>query len=145
VTGVQTCALPILGPLLFLIFINDITHVINKCKIRLFADDTCLFIEIDDPTVQADDLNNDLDKLHQWADLWHVSFSPPKTEELLISKKRVQCVHPPLLLGGTVIKQVPYHKHLGVFLSSNLSWNQHISESLDKANRRLGVLRSLKY
>ena len=135
----------VLGPLLFLIFINDITHVISKCKIRLFADDTCLFIEIDDPTVQAEDLNNDLEKLNQWAELWHVSFSPPKTEELLISRKRTQIAHPPIYLGGTVIKQVPQHKHLGLTISSNLTWNYHITEIMDKANRRLGILRSLKY
>jgi hypothetical protein len=50
----------VLGPLLFLIFINDITHVIEKCKIRLFADDTSLFIEVEDPTVAANELNEDL-------------------------------------------------------------------------------------
>jgi hypothetical protein len=65
----------VLGPLLFLIFINDITHVIRHCKIRLFADDTCLFMEIDDPTVQAEEINNDLEKLNEWANKWHVTFS----------------------------------------------------------------------
>jgi hypothetical protein len=135
----------VLGPLLFLIFINDITHVIEKCKIRLFADDTCLVIEIDDPTVQAIELNNDLEKLREWAELWHVTFSPPKSEELLISNKRTQTAHPPLYLGDTPIKKVTQHKHLGLTISQNLTWNYHITEICDKANRRLGILRSLKY
>ena len=50
----------VLGPLLFLIFINDLTYVISHCKIRLFADDTCLFIEINDPEVQGEALHQDL-------------------------------------------------------------------------------------
>ena len=104
----------VLGPLLFLIFINDITHVISRCHIRLFADDTCLFIEIDDPTTNANDLNDDLDKLNEWAKKWKVTFSPPKTKELLISRKRNEVVHPPLKLDGEEIERVSSHKHLGL-------------------------------
>ena len=77
----------VLGPLLFLIFINDIVHVINRCKIRLFADDTCLFVEIDEPDEAAQILNENLNEIQQWANKWLVSFSPPKTVELLISNK----------------------------------------------------------
>jgi hypothetical protein len=74
----------VLGPLLFLIFINDITHVIWHCKIRLFADDTCLFIEVDDPDTAGDLVDEDLKNISQWAAKWKVTFSPPKTKELLI-------------------------------------------------------------
>jgi hypothetical protein len=135
----------VLGPLLFLIFINDITHVIKNCKIRLFADDTSLFIEVNDPDVAADALNQDLENLNQWADKWHVSFSPPKTEEVLISNKRAPSHHPMANLGGEPIKRVYSHKHLGLILASDLSWKDQITEVVDKANRRLGIMRSLKY
>ena len=135
----------VLGPLLFLIFINDITHVIRHCKIRLFADDTCLFMEIDDPTVQANEINDDLDKLNEWANKWHVTFSPPKTEEMVISRKRTKVDHPPLMLGGQQIIRVPHHKHLGLTLAQDLTWGVHLNEVRDKANNRLGILRSLKY
>ena len=77
----------VLGPLLFLIFINDITHVIRNCKIRLFADDTCLFIEVDDPEEAAQALNDDLDRLNKWAIDWKVKFSPPKRRILLLVGK----------------------------------------------------------
>ena len=54
----------VLGPLLFLIFINDITLVISNCKIRLFADDTCLFIEVEEPRTSGRAINEDLEKLN---------------------------------------------------------------------------------
>jgi hypothetical protein len=135
----------VLGPLLFLIFINDITHAIRHCKIRLFADDTCLYIEVEEPDVQAQEIDEDLASLDKWAKKWHVDFSPPKTEELIVSTKRDPPVHPSVSLDGTTVKRVPHHKHLGLTLSKDLSWNKHITEVTDKATRRLGILRKLKY
>jgi hypothetical protein len=135
----------VLGPLLFLIFINDIVHVINNCKIRLFADDTCLFIEVDEPQSAALALNEDLEKLNQWANKWKVDFSPPKTEEVIITRKRVPMDHAQIFLDTEPIKTVLNHKHLGLTLSHDLTWGVHIDEIIDKANRRLGIMRSLKY
>jgi hypothetical protein len=135
----------VLGPLLFLIFINDLTDVVKHCKIRLFADDTCLFIEVDDPDTTAQLINDDLDSIQSWADKWRVTFSPPKTEELLVSRKRIKSVHPPLYLDVQPIKRVTKHKHLGVTLSNDLSWNAHIGDILTKATKRLGIIRLLKF
>ena len=56
----------IIGPLLFLLYINDIVENINS-SIRLFADDTCLYIIVDNPTEAANQLNSELSKIHQWA------------------------------------------------------------------------------
>ena len=56
----------VLGPLLFLIYINDITHVVHNCSIRLFADDTCLFIEVDNTIECAERINADLEQIHNW-------------------------------------------------------------------------------
>ena len=134
----------VLGPLLFLIFINDITHVIRRCNIRLFADDTCLFIEVDEPTEAADILNQNLQQIQEWADKWLVSFSPPKTKELLISNKAPRD-HPPLVLNNERITRVKHHKHLGIYLSDNLGWKKHAEETANKANRCLGILRPLKF
>jgi hypothetical protein len=135
----------VLGPLLFLIFINDITEVIKNCKIRLFADDTCLFIEVEEPEPSAMALNEDLENLNQWASKWHVNFSPPKTEEVLISNKRNKVDHPPAFLNGVPIKRVASHKHLGLVIASDLTWKEQIAEVVDKANRRLGIMRTLKF
>ena len=72
----------ILGPLLFLAYINDIVRDINS-NIRLFADDTSLFIIVDNPVTAADSLNTDLTKISQWAATGLVTFNPAKTEALL--------------------------------------------------------------
>ena len=73
-----------MGPLLFLVYINDITTVVNN-NIRLFADDTTMFVSLDDPITAAVQLNNDLQNINDWATRWLVTFSPPKTESMLVS------------------------------------------------------------
>ena len=83
----------ILGPLLFIIFINDIVNDINS-SIRLFADDTCIFEIVDDPAASAATLNDDLKKILDWAKTWLVLFNALKTEALLASKKRIKLFHP---------------------------------------------------
>ena len=69
----------ILGPLLFLLYINDIVEDINS-SIRLFADDTSLYIIVDNPFQAAEQLNSDLQKIHRWAAKWLVTFNPGKSE-----------------------------------------------------------------
>ena len=72
----------ILGPLLFLVYINDIVENIHS-SIRLFADDTSLYIIVDDPVDAAYQLNNDLLKIHEWAKQWLVKFNPAKSESMI--------------------------------------------------------------
>jgi hypothetical protein len=133
----------VLGPLLFLIFINDITNTIKNCKIRLFADDTCLFIEVDNHVIAADKVNEDLALIHDWSNKWLVSFSPQKTRDLVITNKG-QTVFPNLTFNDQIIDQVKTHKHLGVTLSSDLGWKAHMYDMGKKAYNCLGILRPLR-
>ena len=103
----------ILGPVLFL-FINDIELDIES-NIRLLADDTSLYIIVDDPVTAANCLGADLEKNSKWADTWLVSFNPTKTESLLISRKLNKLNHPPILMQNLQITEVEFHKHLGIF------------------------------
>ena len=134
----------ILGPLLFIVFINDIANEIESF-VRLFADDTCVFDIIDDPIASAAVLNEDLRKILAWAKTWLVLFNALKTEVMNITKKRMRLYHPPLFMGDTQVKEVSQHKHLGLIISSDLSWNSHIKMLQDKAFRRLGALRKQKF
>jgi hypothetical protein len=112
----------VLGPLLFLLFINDITHVVNNCNIRLFADDTCLFIEVDNRVDTAHMINQDLANIHRWSENWLVTFSPPKTKSLTISNKKDANLNPPVHLNGQDIDEFNTHTYLGLKFASNLRW-----------------------
>ncbi len=103
----------IVGPLLFLIYINDIVKDINS-NTRLFADDTSLYIIVDDPQSSSVQLNNDLRTIHQWSLDWLVTFNPSKTETMIFSRKRNKPAHPNLIMNDVVLDPVIEHKHLGL-------------------------------
>ena len=104
----------ILGPLLFLIYINDIVKHIG-CSISLFADDTSLYIVVDCPFHSAQLLNNtDLQTISDWAAAWLVTFNPLKTLSMIILRKCNPVFHPPLFMNGTMIMNTSSHKHLGL-------------------------------
>ena len=134
----------ILGPLLFLLYINDIVKNIGS-NIRLFADDTSLFIIVDNPTTAALCLNSDLEKLSRWAAIWLVTFNPSKNESLLISRKINKPIHPPLYMQNVQIQEVSSHKHLGLYFSNDCSWHQHIDYIKQKAWFRIHIMRKLKF
>ena len=134
----------ILGPLLFLLYINDIVHDIGSNS-RLFADDTSLFIIVDDPVTAAGCINTDLDRISKWASTWLVTFNPSKTETLLISRKLNRPVHPPLLMENHQISEVDSHKHLGLYFSHDCTWHQHRNYITIKAWARINIMRKLKF
>ena len=86
----------ILGPLLFLLFINDIVREINS-NLRLFADDTTINIIVDFPDSAAQILNIDLERIAHWAAMWLVNFNPNKNEAMLISQKLHRINHQPCI------------------------------------------------
>ena len=110
----------VLGPLLFLLYINDISHVIQHCQIRLFADDTCLFIEVDNREDAADKINKDLQNLFEWSKEWLVNFSDAKTNSLIISNKQDLNRNPHVSMNNIPIKEVRSFKYLGLTFTQNL-------------------------
>ena len=134
----------ILGPLLFLVYINDIVNDIDS-QINLFADDTSLSIIVDSPERAARCLQNDVDKISNWASTWLVKFNPLKSESLVISRKRNKPFHPPVLMHETPIPSVDCHKHLGVFLSNDGTWHAQLDNIKSKAWSRLNTMKRLRY
>ena len=133
----------VLGPLLFLIFINDITENTN-CNIRLFADDTTLFVDFDNAPDGAELINNYLQTIYAWANKWLVSFCPSKTESMLVSLMNGR-VHPtPVYFGGSPFQEVDSHQHLGITLTRNV-WNIHVENIVNKAGKRVDIMAYLKY
>ena len=135
----------VLGPLLFLLYINDLTTEVQHSRIRLFADDTCLFKEVTDREQTAVLINQDLANINKWSEKWLVKFSPSKTKSVVISNKKNRLDNPTLMLNGTPIEEVSSHTYLGIEFSFDLSWNRHINNIGSKAENRLNLLRPLKY
>lgn len=134
----------VLGPLLFLVYINDIVANL-QCNCFLYADDTSLFDIVDDPQCTAVRLNDDLESIRKWTRDWFVTINAGKTESMIFSVKRHKPQHSSLYYNNEVIKTVSNHKHLGVTLSSNLSWRAHILNIHEKASKRLNLLKGLKF
>ena len=67
-----------------------------------------------------------LKKIAKWAEAWFIKFNPLKTEMFLISRKINKPVHPSLIMLGQQIKEVEFHKNLGIYFSNDASWHKHI-------------------
>jgi len=128
----------ILGPLLFLIFINDIVDDIEN-DMFLFADDTTLKRTYSNLFEAEISINRDLQKLVNWSNQWRVTFSPPKTVFMVVSKKRTP-TRPQLKMNTTSLNQVVSHLYLGLTITSDLNWGEHIQRVTAKASRRIGIL-----
>lgn len=130
----------ILGPLLFLIFINDLVDRLETNPF-LFADDTSLLEILDCIDTSLTTVNNDLRHLTVWAAQWLVTFNPDKTTYMIISRKLNKINYNPLFMAGKQLKEVKSHKHLGVVLNNTMSWHDHAEYVCAKANKQVGLLR----
>ena len=136
----------VLGPFLFLIYINNIIDGLN-CNIKLFADDTSLFVIIDDQNYMqaADMLTSDLSHIHDWSKQWAIRFNPDKTESLLFTRRNVEDHTVYFGSPENPVKDVTSHTHLGLNFQNNCKWRDHINQIYTKACGRLNILRMLKY
>ena len=128
----------VLGPILFLIYINDLPDGINSlCKI--FADDTSLFSKIYyDIHNSANKLNDDLEKISYCTYQWKMKFNPDpnkQANEVIFSRKTNSnnLPHPPIKFNKIDISECPHQKHLGIVLDSILNFNAHIDQKSKSA------------
>ena len=133
----------VLDPLLFLIYINDIGEKLLSLS-RLFADDTSLGYSSQNVVEIENVINHDLCELNTWSTKWLMSFNPDKTEIMLFSNTDVR-YNFNFTFNGNNIPITTSHKHLGVTLSSDAKWNNHIENIILSVSRHLGILRKLKY
>ena len=103
----------ILGLLLFLIYINDLSDNLTS-NAKFFADDTSLFSVFHDVNTSAKELNDDLKNLNYGTFEWKMSFNPDpskQTQEVIFSRKSKRSTHPPLVFNNNNISQTFYQKH----------------------------------
>ena len=133
----------VLGPLLFSLYINDISSD-TESEIRLFADDCVCYREIKDEK-ETMKLQSDIDRLGSWARKWGMRFQPVKCNIVQLTRKRIKQIHVSYTLEGTDLENVESIKYLGVTITSDLRWNIHVRNACTKANRTFGFLRRNLY
>ena len=114
-------------------------------NIRLFADDISLYLIVEHPDFTAQLLNIDLETIAKWAKLWLATFNPTKSEYLLISRKVYAPIHPPVFINNQQSTEVTSHKHLGLHISKDCTWHEHIEYTKKKAWLRINVVRKFKF
>ena len=129
----------VLGPLLALMYLNDIETVTTSPTL-LFADDTAIFLAHEPNSREAVlQLQSDLDKIVQFGKSWGITFNSQKTvQQTFFNKAGGQA--PRLSFDGQPIALHESHKHLGVTFSSDLRFHKHVNEVICKVNRSLGPL-----
>lgn len=134
----------VLSCLLFIIFINDLVNVVKFSQMKLFADDTLVFIECDANNLEdaIHYLNSDLSKIFEWLCFSKLSLNVSKTKAMIISTKKVAPVTlANIEINGTPIELVESMKYLGVIIDRNLSFQQHHEDILKKLNKKFYVFK----
>ena len=148
INGVHSSLLPvlsgvpqgsILGPLLFLVFINDLSDSTKFSNIHLFADDTKCSHAIKLPE-DVTELQEDIDSLHRWSDQWSLPFNESKCVHMNFYSS-TPSIQSNYSLSGTSIAQVSMYSDLGLILQKNLKWNNHYNYISAKAYRQLGLIK----
>ena len=128
----------VLGPLMFLLYINDIGNNTSS-TIRLFADD-CLIYRYINNKDDSMSLQRDLDQLCLWASKWQMSFNPSKCSLMRVTKRKRPVMADYKMLGQ-ILQCADHHPYLGVEISSDLSWSHHINNIIQSAHRTTNFLR----
>ena len=135
----------ILGPLLFLVYINDLSKNLSSTA-KLFADDTSIFSVVHDISLSSLQLNDDLIKISNWTHQWKILFNPEVTkqvQEVIFSRKSQKVTHPTVYLNNSPVTWSSSQKHLGIHLDEKLNFIHHIKEKISKANIGIGVIKKL--
>ena len=128
----------VLGPVLFLAYINDLPKSVTS-NVRLFADD-CVVYRTVSSTDDCLQLQDDLESLEEWEKLWCMSFNPIKCNTISITRKRKKIKYQ-YSLHSKILEDVDSATYLGVELSDDLAWTKHINKTTKKANKKLAFIK----
>ena len=130
----------VLGPLLFLAFINDLPESVKASDPRPFADD-CLLYKLINCDADAESVQQDLLALEEWERKWQMKFHPEKCQVIHISTNKRHERHTVYRLHSHTLEAVDSGKYLGLTISDDFSWHRHVDAVAAKASRTLGFLR----
>jgi hypothetical protein len=145
-----TCGVPqgsILGPLLFILYINDLVNTSKLATFIMFADDTNLFFKHNNITVLFDMINIELANISQWFKLNKLSLNIKKTNYILFQggnrEKNIGNLN--IVIDNVKIERVEKTKFLGVIINSRLNWNDHIKTVCNKISKNIGILFKIRH
>ena len=150
-TCTLTCGIPqgtILGPLLFLLYINDLPNCLSNSKPRMYADDTHLTYADNDICSIETSLNQDLSNINRWLIANKLTLNMTKTEFMLIgSRQKLNSLSafPVLEINGTQLNRVNFTKSLGVLIDENLTWSNHINAITKKISSGIGSIKRISH
>ena len=133
----------VLGPLLFLIYINDIKLDLD-IPIYMFADDITLICQLKNLQDLEQILTRNLKNLRKWFKIWRVEFSTVKTKCMMFSNIKIDQM-PTIKLGDEILEFVENHKLLGIILNKKMSWENHIDFIYSSANKCVGLLQKISF
>ena len=128
----------ILGPSLFLFYINDLAESLDS-TVRLFADDTVLYLVVGSES-DAITLQNDLDKLAAWEHKWQMEFHPDKCKCIRVTRNTMHIINTSYTLNGHTLEVVDSAKYLGITITKDLRWSKHINNITKTAKGKLAFL-----
>ena len=128
----------VLGPILFLLYINDLPDNVQS-QVRLFADDTSVYLTINHPS-DASLLQKDLDQLQRWEVKWDMEFNPSKCQVFHITRARAP-IKTSYTMHNQTLDSVSAARYLGVDLSTNIDFNTHINRITSNANKSIGFIK----
>ena len=147
--GDVICGVPqgsVLGPLLFLLYINDLPNASKILSFFLFADDTNIYYESDNVTELKIKINKELQKVKYWLEVNKLSLNIDKTNFVIFHSSRKKLPDDiGIKLGKKPVTRTSYVKFLGVLMDENLSWKYHISELTKKLSRSSGIFFKIRY
>ena len=133
----------ILGPLLFLIFINDLPTFISSSKVLLFADDAKCLMPISSMS-DCSSLQRDLNRLAEWSSIWNLHFNEEKCSVIRFNRKRSStstiCKYS---INNKPVSSNDSHMDLGIIMSANLQWRPHYELVISRSYKKLGLLRRI--
>ena len=146
-----TCGVPqgsVCGPLLFLLYINDISCIMKNCNVSLYADDTVLYVTHGNVENAAIEVQQDLDNLADWCNRNKLTINSKKTKYCVyglrsaIKKSKTKDIS--LSLNTDILDRVCSYKYLGFILDDHLNFNKHISELCNQITHKLYLLSKIR-